>query len=872
MRFLPSFLAFSFIFLKSFMFYGQTVTMTNTSVSQCSGNLLDPGGNANYGNNSLVTTTICPLVAGASSRLNFTFFDVELNFDNLTIYDGNTILAPVIGVFSGNLAPFFVQANNPSGCLTLVFSSDATNNGLGFNAEISCALPCQPVVAQLTSSTPAVNGGFIDICLGTSVAVNGAGSYPGGVPVYPQSDATSTFEWNFGDLGSSTVQNTSHIYNTVGVFDLNLMVKDINGCASTNDINVKVRVSNLPNFAGTSPVNSSICLGQTNDITGLATPTEISHFCASESAETVVIPDGIGVPYTSTLTLNCFDPTATITSASDLSSICVSMEHSYLHDLEITLACPNGNSISLYNALPGAVNSVYLGQPVDNDLSATLGTPYTYCFNMAAANTIYAVAEGFAGPVPTYNYIDNDGTSVVNAMYIPAGDYLPSDAFANLIGCPINGDWIVTITDQLTSDNGVVFDVSLNFNPSLYSTAYNYTPTISTSWNPDPTITNITGNTITVTPILAGTSCYTFTADDEFGCSFDTIVCFEVYPSEDATFTYGQTNFCTSAPNPVATVTGTLGGVFNATNGLAINPLTGSFALSSSLPGTYDISYTTPGNSCPSTSTVTITILEAVSNFSVNQSTGCAPLSVTFNNLTFGSTNCVWNFGDGTNASGCGTQTHVYNSGGNFSPSLTITDANGCSATLTQSNLIAADEKPIAYFLPNPAAVSPNDPTTVLNNFSTGATAYLWIFADNSTSNATSPVITVDLQEGEEFLVKLIAYSAVGCVDSTESYITLSPDLIFYIPNAFTPNNDEFNRDFMPVMSQGFKRDSYNFRIFDRWGEMIFQSKNPEIGWDGTFKNTGKIMQDGIYTYQLDFLVNKGDERKSFQGHVSLLR
>jgi len=851
---------------------GQTVVMSNTTVNQCAGNLLDPGGTSNYPNSNTTTTTICPSILGASVRLSFTFFNTEAIFDNLTIYDGNTILSTVLGVFSGIQSPFVIQATNPTGCLTLVFSSDANNTSLGFNANINCALPCQPIVAQANSTTPASAGGFIDLCLGAVLFVNGNGSYTSPAPVYPQSDATSTFRWDFGDLTSISLQNTSHQYTNPGIYDLNLTITDINGCKNANDINLRVRVSDVPSFNGTVAANNTICLGQTNDLSGFSLPTEIEYFCESLDPQDVVIPDGIGIPYSTTLNLDCFDPAGTITAASDITSICFDIEHSYLHDLEITLTCPNGTSISLYNALIGAVNSVQLGEPVGNNLSATLGTPYNYCFNITAANTMYDVAEGVVAAVPTYNYIDNDGTAVINTMYIPAGDYLPIQSFGNLIGCPLNGNWTITVIDQFASDNGAVFDISMDFNATLYPATNNYTPALVTNWLPDPTITATTGNTITVTPISAGNKCYTFQSADAFGCVYDTTICFDVFPSDDASFSYAQAMYCTNNPNPTPTIIGIPGGVFNAANGLPINALTGTINLTLAVVGTYDISYLTPGSSCPTIFTTTIIVNSTVANFSAVNFLGCEPLTTLFTNLSPSSISCIWDFGDGNSFTGCGPIGHVYTNDGNYSPQLTITDINDCQATFVQTNLVQVDAQPFANFIPNPSVIPSIDQTVILNNTSTGATNYVWFFANNTSSTANSPVLNLNLDENEEFLVELYAFSAAGCQDSMQQYLRIVPELIFYIPNSFTPNNDEFNKFFLPIITSGFIPDSYNLRIYDRWGGLLFHSKDINIGWDGTHFSTGKIVQDGVYTYQIDFLMNINDERRTYNGHVTVVR
>ncbi len=98
----------------------------------------------------------------------------------------------------------------------------------------------------------------------------------------------------------------------------------------------------------------------------------------------------------------------------------------------------------------------------------------------------------------------------------------------------------------------------------------------------------------------------------------------------------------------------------------------------------------------------------------------------------------------------------------------------------------------------------------------------------------------------------------------------INEDLIFYVPNAFTPDNDEFNQGFVPVFSSGFDPYNFNMLIFDRWGEIIFESNNSAAGWDGTYM--GKPVKEGVYTWKIEFKRAENDANQIAIGHVSLLR
>ncbi|MBU2019278.1 MAG: gliding motility-associated C-terminal domain-containing protein [Bacteroidetes bacterium] len=591
----------------------QNITMVNGTFSQCGGKILDPGGAGDYPASANVTTTICPTIAGSSVRLDFTQFATEAGLDELEVFNGPNTGSPLIGTFDGTLIPFSVQSNNPGGCITLRFTSDASIQNPGFSANISCVFPCQPVIANINSSTPAVSAGTIDLCLGETLVLNGSANYPSTTTLYTQSNATSSFDWDFGDGTYGNGQTVTKTFAGAGVYDLDLNVTDINGCDNSNDINILVRVSDVPKFTGTSALKPSICLGQTNTLTGVAQETEIVYFCNSNLSDTTFVPDGVGVAYTTSITLDCFDPATQIATVNDLQSVCMALEHSYLGDLDITLTCPNGTTIDLFFPPLTSLNEVYLGEPVDNDNSATLGDPYNYCFTMGAAQTWSQV--GFPalppplGVIPTQTFTDNDGVVQANKYYIPAGNYRPQQSFAGLVGCPLNGDWTLTITDGLAQDNGTIFNWDLNFSPALYTTIFNSTPTLSdTAWAADPSIVSYSKKTIVVQPTTLGTSCYTFVATDEFGCDHDTTVCFTVLNGENSSFNYSQAGYCLNAANPTPTKA-LNGGTFSATPaGLSINAGTGTINLATSTPGTYTVRYLSPGIGCQTSTTRTVVV------------------------------------------------------------------------------------------------------------------------------------------------------------------------------------------------------------------------------------------------------------------------
>jgi gliding motility-associated-like protein len=289
--------------------------------------------------------------------------------------------------------------------------------------------------------------------------------------------------------------------------------------------------------------------------------------------------------------------------------------------------------------------------------------------------------------------------------------------------------------------------------------------------------------------------------------------------------------------------------------------------------------YTVTGTSlqgCTDTDDVTVTTFSSIPvDFIPDVTQGCAPLTVTFTNLTNGGTQCLWTFGDGSSSTDCGNVTHTYPSAGCYDVTLTVTTANGCVGEVEYNNLICVEENPDAYFIPSSAEESTTNPTFSFNNTTTGATTYFWDFGDNAgTSEVFEPTYTYSDEYAGNYLVTLVAFSDFGCVDTAQGYIEVFEDLIFYVPNTFTPDNDTYNQTFKPIFTSGFDPFDYHLMIFNRWGELIFESFNHLIGWDGTYGiNTDNgFCQDGTYTYVIEFKISKNDSRRQINGNVNLIR
>ena len=196
--------------------------------------------------------------------------------------------------------------------------------------------------------------------------------------------------------------------------------------------------------------------------------------------------------------------------------------------------------------------------------------------------------------------------------------------------------------------------------------------------------------------------------------------------------------------------------------------------------------------------------------------------------------------------------------------SVTITDQCG-STPRTDSLLVQVLPGPNADFV-----FSPEDPTTFNNtvqflNQSTFATSHTWYFSDGDTTNVLNPVHT--FQTPGTYDVMLVTKSPTGCYDTLRYRIIVQEDISVFYPNSFTPNGDLVNETWSPI---GASLGDYEFSIWDRWGEKIFDG-NKNKPWDGSVNGSTHPAHDGVYVYRVD-LKDPKFEKQVVTGRVTIVR
>ena len=519
--------------------------------------LTDDDVNADYLPNSTYSVTVCPDGENGSKvtlDIDTAFHDWDIaDGDFFNVYDGPSTAAPLLGSYNSttDTAGIALEAtlDNPSGCLTFEFVSDGAVEGAGFTGFLACYYPCQTFEPHIVTDPmlDVADTGYVDICLGDTVNFNGTADYPysgllGGIG-YPQWDLNSTFNWIISD---GTEINDTPIFDFVptqraGYF-VDLQIVDTLGCVEI--IRSHVRVSTIPSFTELATVlNDTICPGESSiilggfDAAGEAIghePVEGSFISGGIFGAETFLPDGSNDNYTTDIEITQFEENQTVQNASDVLEVCLTMEHSYLGDLEMTLTCPNGTTIDMFNSYNGGAanqlspggfggGGIFLGDALD-DNSTDPGVGWEYCFS--EASFWGTMGQEFAAGNFTNAPIENS-----NSM--SPGTYQPEETYDNLIGCPINGTWTITVRDNLNVDNGYIFEWGILFDPDINPNSEFFTPEIIDGyWSLNPLVDMefLADSAISVEPPAPGDYDFTYNVEDDYGCLYDTTVWVHMVP------------------------------------------------------------------------------------------------------------------------------------------------------------------------------------------------------------------------------------------------------------------------------------------------------------------------------------------------------
>ncbi len=290
-------------------------------------------------------------------------------------------------------------------------------------------------------------------------------------------------------------------------------------------------------------------------------------------------------------------------------------------------------------------------------------------------------------------------------------------------------------------------------------------------------------------------------------------------------------------------------------------------------PGRYEVTLTAKDlNECTESITKEVPYFPIPEVIVISPSTlvGCVPAPIRFENLTNPINedyDIIWSFGDGNMGTGV-SPTHVYDEVGVFSLDISVTSPFGCQVDTAFGDLITTLPSPIADFSADASEVSRLNPIVTFTDESIDAVRWNWLFDGFGFSFEQHPVYT--FRESGRKQVRLAVTAANGCTDTTFSEILVVPDIAYTLPNAFTPNGDGVNDNFFGV-GNADEAESFYLSIWNRWGELIFETNDPNEGWNGRKFNTGKLAPNGVYIVAVQY-VNYEDVVTTLDGFVTVLR
>jgi len=212
---------------------------------------------------------------------------------------------------------------------------------------------------------------------------------------------------------------------------------------------------------------------------------------------------------------------------------------------------------------------------------------------------------------------------------------------------------------------------------------------------------------------------------------------------------------------------------------------------------------------------------------------------------------------------------------GTYSVELQLTNSLGCIYDTLISNALISLPSPQAGFSTSPTVVQVDNPLVSFTDESSGEiSSWNWTFnvpPSIETSTLQNPEFLFPNTIGGDYEVQLVVSNAYGCSDTLTGVITVFENYTLFIPNSFSPDGNEFNNLFL-VYGYGIETSNFQLEIYNRWGELIFVSNNPEIGWDGSLGIKGEMAPIGTYNYYLSYQLKNQVKQKLISGHVNLIR
>ncbi|TND08519.1 MAG: PKD domain-containing protein [Bacteroidetes bacterium] len=661
---------------------------------------------------------------------------------------------------------------------------------------------------------------------------------------------------------------------------------DANGCSDTANITVNV----LPNpVLSVTPLNPSVCPGQSVLLTASG--------AVSYTWNTGATTDTTSVSPVTTTTYTVVGTTGG--SCIDSTTVTVTINPNIVVDAGLPDSiCPGGQTV--LNASPGNASTyTWLGSGVVSGTGTSSPTV------APATTTMYYVdivdvngcsgsdsVEVFVRTIPPANAGADVAICTGSSTQLAASGgliYNWSPA-TGLSGTNINNPfaaptqtqtYVVTVTDAFQCSNTDSLVVTVNALPAVNAgpdvficgpgAQLNASGAANYSWSP---VTGLSASNI-ANPVAspAVTTTYVVTGIDVNGCVNTDTVVVNVYTP----LTVVASNAASICPNGSTPLNAAAGGgdgnyiyTWTPATGLS-NPNSASPNASPATTTTYTITITDACGSASAIDSVTVTVFPVpVVTITPDVTSGCVPLCVNFtgNSAPSASVSCSWDFSDGQ-GSGCNVQ-HCFTTAGSYTIMLNITDGNGCTGSITMPNLITVHPLPVAGFMASPIETTILSPNITFTPTCQNCDSTVYFMGNPDSIVITNNQFTYTFTDSGTFVITQVVYTQYGCTDQTDIVVIIKPDFIIYVPNAFSPNGDGVNEVFMPV-GEGIDPENFNMWIYDRWGNMIYNTNDLYKGWNGKVQGQPEISQIDAYVWKIQCKDRAGNKH-TYIGHLSMIK
>lgn len=795
-----------------------------------------PVGVTNYSMISIVDDNTCiGSVSGAAAITVNALPTAVLSGTAKICTGGNTDLTfnftgtgPFTYYYSDGTTTFGPFTTSQATELVNVTPTDTTNYTLVTIEDNNCAgsVSGNALITVIPPSTAALTG-TTEICKGdtTQLTINFTGAPP--------------FEYSYTDGSQVTGPiNTMSFSNTLNVHPdstttYNLTFLSGEGCAGTYSGTVEVKVNMIPDAVATLSGDDELCFGESSEITidftGQApfTYTYTDGFTVfgpittSNDPEIIPVTPGTNVNYS---LVNMSDLKCTGTFSGNASIIVHPIPDASFTG---TPSICEGDSTTVSIVFTGTAPFTY----AYSDGSGTFGTfvtnnnPEVLTFGPAVTTSYTVTAMNDSNCVGTTN-----GTATITVNVIPTA--------------VISGSTMICRNE--TTDLTFTFTGVPPFTFTYSDGNTSYGPVVATT------------NTFAIPVSPDSTTNYTLTFLEDLNCEGTLSGLAEIFVNQlpEPVIT-GDMEICDGESSTLTATTGFPGYLWS----------TGATADSIvvTVGGTYSVTVTDL-NGCKGAYQVDFTVNQTpVISFSAAPSLTCDTPSTVFTNTSTypPGSQFIWEFGDST-GSGQANPSHIYGEEGFFLVTLTINTNAGCTATDTQTVEVIILPLAEAKFKADPEMINVFSGPVQFTDESEHAVSWYWDFDDGTYSAQQNPLHYFN--DVGNYKVILTVTNVAGCPDVAMSEIMVNP---FYIPNAFTPNADGINDYFFDA---GYVLDvkSYRLRIFNRWGQMVYETNDYTKFWNG-FGTDSKPAQDGVYVYTIEVVTQRGKEH-NFKGTVTLLR